>query len=122
MSSNIDFNRNDLRQGIDTGIKTSVAWFFTTKENNNLLYPDWKSPADDLWQGETDIGITFEMMRERPADEVTLEMYCLNVYFTVYFGKEDEYQLDLTDYIFVDTLEDGYRMAEQIYQALKRVV
>ena len=98
---------------VDTGIQTSVVWFYSKKEDNKLLA--WPTDPDELWEGETDNpNVRFDMSKH---DE---KLYILNTYVTTFWGPEDDYQLDLTDYTYVDTLQDGYKIAEAIYQSIKK--
>lgn len=99
-------------KAVDTGVQTSVVWFHSKKEDNKL---NWSTDPDELWEGETDNpNIRFDIMKHGT------KLYHLNVYVTIFWGPEDEYQMDLTDYTYVDSLEDGYSIAEQIYQSIKK--
>ena len=107
----IDFQK--FGRAVDTGIETSVVWLHSRKgENPSMSLP---TDPDELWEGETDNpNVRFDMSKH---DE---KLYILNTYVTTFWGPEDDYQLDLTDYTYVDSLEDGYKTAEAIYQSIKK--
>lgn len=97
------------RTQVETSQNSKITWFHTDSVNTET-----GADPNEIWEGETDYeGIRFDMYAIRDG------LYCLNTYYTVVWGGEDEYQLDLSDYTYVDTIEDGFDTADEILRALK---
>jgi hypothetical protein len=105
------------RTQVQTSQDSKITWFHSDENINGFTYSvNTETGADpnEIWEGETSYeGIRFDMYAIRDG------LYCLNTYYTVLWGAENEYQLELSDYTYVDTIEDGFDTAEQVLNALK---
>jgi len=113
----VDFKKNSV--SVDTGIKNAkVSWTVgddIARNNPDATSSSWADVK--VWEGVTHTpNIRFEMFAVRE------HLYCLNTYNIVTWGPNEEYMLELNDYTYVDTVEDGYQMAEDIYSSIMRGV
>jgi hypothetical protein len=110
-----DIEKN--RTKVETSQDSKITWFHSDENIFGFSYTvNTENGADpnEIWEGETDYeGVRFDMYAIRDG------LYCLNTYYQVLWGAESEYQLDLSDYTYVDTIEDGFDTAEQILNSLK---
>ena len=110
-----DIQKN--RTQVEASQNSKITWFHSDENINGFVYSvntETGADPDEIWEGETDHeGIRFDMYAIRDG------LYCLNTYYTVVWGDEDEYQLELSDYTYVDTIEDGFDIADEILRSLK---
>ena len=113
----VDFKKNS--RNVHTGIKNpKVSWTVgddIARNNPDATTSSWIDVK--VWEGKTHTpNISFEMFAVKD------NLYCLNTYNVITWGEDDEYMLEMNDYTYVDTLEDGYKTAEEIYSAIMRGV
>lgn len=112
---NIDINKNPV--SIHTGIKNAkVKWTVSkgiVRNNPDETTSNWDEVL--IWEGTTHTpNIRFEMFAVRE------QLYCIQTYNIVTWGPNEEYMLELNDYMYVDTPRDGYKMVEDIYKAIMK--
>lgn len=112
---NIDINKDPV--AVHTGINDAKVKWTVSKGIVRNNPDETTSTWDDvlIWDGSTHTpNIRFEMFAVRD------ELYCVQTYNIVTYGYNNEYMLEMNDYTYVDTIQEGYQAAEDIYRAIMK--